>query len=90
MKEENKACFDLGLIAEIQMPNYELKFLILKKLAQREELDINANILQKIANFNDLTIRNLTGIINQIDAYCTFNNCSATCEIVDAIYYLLN
>ena len=80
-----KSCFECGLIADISMPDYELKFSILKELVKREKLDIDTKILQRIANFNDLTIRNLTGIISQIQAYCTFNNCSASAEIVDSI-----
>ena len=83
MEEKIKSCFDLGLLAEIEMPNYDLKFSILKKIAKRENFDIDIKILQRIANFNDLTIRNLTGIISQIQAYCTFNNCSVSMEIVD-------
>ena len=85
IEEKIKSCFDLGILAEIEMPNYELKFSILKELAKREELDINTKILQRIANFNNLTIRNLEGIISQIYAYCNFNTCSVTMEIVNAI-----
>ena len=83
--KELKSCFECGLIADISMPDYELKFSILKGLVKREKLDIDTKILQKIANFNDLTIRNLTGIINQIQAYSTLNNCSVSIEIVDSI-----
>ena len=85
IEEGLKSSFEMGLVADIEMPDYELKFSILKELVKKEKLDIDTRILQRIANFNDLTISNLMGIISQIQAYCTFNNCSASMEIVDSI-----
>lgn len=85
IEERLISSFELGLVADIEMPDYKLKLSVLNELVKKEQLDIDINILQRIANLNDLTIRNLEGIISQIQAYCTFNNCSTSMEIVDSI-----
>lgn len=66
-KEYKKKCrFEWGILADITIPEYELKLKVLKKKAKDMELSINNSILSRIAK-NDLNIRQLERIMNFIE-----------------------
>ena len=85
LEEQISSNFKNKTFVEIFMPDYRTKLAILKKYIERFNLDINLDtkLLQKIASCNGLNIRDIEGIINKIYAYCNFNKCSVTEQIVD-------
>ncbi len=63
-----KSRFEWGLLADIQPPDFETRYLILKKKAQREALDIDDETLMKIATQFKGNIRQLEGLILKLKA----------------------
>ena len=70
LAERLKCRFEWGIFADITIPEYELKLKVLNKKAKDMELSINNSILSRIAK-NNLNIRQLEGIINQLTAIST-------------------
>ena len=82
--------FECGLFANISMPDFETKVKIMKNYARSLNFDIDVTILLKIATFDNLNIRELEGILNQLLAISTFNNGKITMDIVDKCVDLYN
>lgn len=66
--------FEMGLIADIQSPDYETRMAILKKNADNLDIEINDEIFQYIANNIKTNIRELEGALNKIVAHYTIDN----------------
>jgi chromosomal replication initiator protein len=55
--------FEWGLLADIQPPDYETRIAIIKKKAERSNIEIPDNLIQYIANNVTANIRQLEGIV---------------------------
>ena len=85
-----KTRFEWGVVVDISTPDFETKLEIMNKYANNLNLDIDKKILQKIAQINNLNIRELEGILNQLLIQSTLNDGIITTESIENIISLYN
>ncbi|MCQ2969699.1 MAG: chromosomal replication initiator protein DnaA [Clostridium sp.] len=66
LDERFKSRFGMGLIVDIQAPDYETRMAILRQLAENNSKDIDDDIIKYIAENVKSNIRELEGAFNQI------------------------
>ncbi len=64
-----KSRFEMGLIADIGAPNFEMRVAIIKRKAALLNMDIPDDVAEYIANRLKTNIRQLEGTINKMNAY---------------------
>lgn len=74
LEERFRSRFEMGLIADIQAPDYETRMAILRKNAENFGNHIDDEILEYIATNIKSNIRELEGAFNKIIAYSRLNN----------------
>ena len=83
LEDRLKSRFEWGLIADISMPDYEMRLAILRKKIQLEGILIDDEILSLIATRIDSNIRELEGVLNKILAYTSLTHSPITIEVVE-------
>ena len=83
LEDRLKSRFEWGLIADISMPDYEMRLAILRKKTQLEGILIDDDILSLIATRIDSNIRELEGVLNKILAYTSLTHSLITIEVVE-------
>jgi len=83
LEDRLKSRFEWGLIADISMPDYEMRLAILRKKTQQEGILIEDDILSLIATKIDSNIRELEGVLNKILAYTSLTHSPITIEVVE-------
>ncbi len=73
-----KTRFQMGLMVDVQAPDYETRVAILRKRASVEELDVMDEVLDFIANQPFTNIRELEGTLIRLLAYASLNNIEIT------------
>ena len=66
--------FEMGLIADIQPPDYETRMAILRKYAEEKNKILSDDVLDYVAKNLKSNIRELEGAVNTIIAYSRLNN----------------
>ena len=74
LNERFRSRFEMGLIADVQPPDYETRMAILRKNADEQHLKVDDKILEYIASNIKSNIRELEGAFNKIIAYSKLNN----------------
>ncbi len=64
--------FEMGLLADIQPPDYETRIAIIKRKAEGLHLDLSPEVCEFIANRLKSNIRQLEGVVKKIQAYKLF------------------
>ena len=82
-EERLRSRFSWGLMADISNADYETRFAILKKKAQRENFIVSDEILSNIATKVNTNIRDLEGVLNKIFARANLNNVPITMEMAE-------
>ena len=92
LEERFRSRFEWGLIADIQIPDYETRMAILRKNAENFDKKINDEILDYIATNIKSNIRELEGAFNKIVAFIRLNKVSEmTMEMAeDALKDIIN
>ncbi len=85
LEDRIKSRFDWGLLADIDAPDYETRFAILRKKAQDESVIIDDFILSNIANKIDSNIRELEGAFNKIVARASLTHSPITIELAEKV-----
>ena len=83
LEDRLKSRFEWGLIADISMPDYEMRLAILRKKTQLEGILIDDDILSLIATRIDSNIRELEGVLNKILAFTSLTHSPITIEVVE-------
>lgn len=65
--------FSSGLTTDIQVPDLETRIAILRKKCQRENIQVDHEILELIASKLNSNIRELEGSLNRVRAYASLN-----------------
>lgn len=81
LEERLRSRFGWGLICDIQPPDYETRIAILKKRAQNENISVNDEIIEFIAQKVKSNIRDLEGVFNRVVAYRGLINKDITLEV---------
>ena len=85
LEDRLKTRFSMGVSVDIQTPDYETRFAILKKKAEEERYLIDDEILVKVATRVKSNVRELEGVFNKLMAYTKFTNFPLTDAVVDNI-----
>ncbi len=83
LDERFRSRFEWGLIADIQVPDYETRMAILRKYAETSERNIDDEIIKYIANNIKSNIRELEGAFNKIIAYAKLNKVNLTLPLAE-------
>jgi len=83
--ERLKTRFQMGLMADVQPPDYETRIAILRKKALNENLDVPFDVLEFIANQPFKNIRELEGTLIRLLAYASLNNKEITIELAKEV-----
>lgn len=80
LEDRLKSRFEMGLIADIQSPDYETRMAILIKKAETVNREIDEEVFKYIATNIKSNIRELEGALNKIVAYSKLNNVEINME----------
>lgn len=80
LEERLQSRFEMGLIADIQPPDYETRMAILIKKAETVDREIDEEVFKYIATNVKSNIRELEGALNKIVAYSKLNNTEINME----------
>jgi chromosomal replication initiator protein len=69
LEERLQSRFEWGLMADIQLPDIEMRMAILRNKAEGSNLDVPDNVLNIIAHHVRNNIRELEGALNKVIAY---------------------
>lgn len=76
LEERLRSRFEGGMIADISLPDYETRLVILKTKLQERKLELFDDVLDYIANNVKKNIRELEGALNRLLIYYKINNAS--------------
>ena len=80
LEERFRSRFEWGLIADISVPDYETRMAILHKKEEQENIVIDEEIIQYIANNIKSNIRELEGAFNKIVAHARLGSGTITMD----------
>ena len=81
LDERFSSRFQMGLLADIQPPNYETRAAILYKIAETKNKNIGSEVIEYIATNINSNIRDLEGAFNKVTAFAKINKQPITKEL---------
>ncbi len=81
LEDRLRSRFEWGIIGDLYAPDYETRVAILRKKAQQENIEIQDEILELIAEKITSNIRELEGVFNRVIAYRGLINSEITPEV---------
>jgi len=85
MNERLRSRLEMGIVADLRVPDVETRVAILEKKAQAEGVPISRDILEFVAAKIESNIRVLEGALLKICAYASLNNVAVTRGLVEEI-----
>ncbi len=85
LEDRLRSRFKMGLITDIQPPDFETRLAILRKKGEQAGSKVPDDVLNFIANNVDDNIRELEGALIRVGAYATLNNTDVTEEMASEI-----
>lgn len=80
-----KTRFQMGLLADIQVPDLETRMAILTKLATDNSVRMPVDVIEFLATVYNKNVRELEGAFNTISAYTSINEIPITVEVVKRV-----
>ncbi len=80
LEERIRSRFSMGLIVDIQKPDFETRVAILRRKADEEYIDIPYDVIEYIASHLDRSIRDLEGALVRVKADARARNSEITLE----------
>ncbi len=85
MNERLRSRLEMGIVADLRVPDVETRIAILEKKAQAEGVPLSRDILEYVASKIESNIRVLEGALLNICAYASLNNAQITKPLVEDI-----
>ncbi|MBQ7351337.1 MAG: chromosomal replication initiator protein DnaA [Clostridia bacterium] len=82
LHERLRSRFSMGLIQDIQSPDYETRLAILLKKAQEENYSVSDEVIEYLAKNFDTNIREIEGLLSKVWFYASLN-CKKTATMED-------
>ena len=81
LEDRLRSRFEMGLITDIQAPDFETRIAILRKKAQMENIDVSNEVTTYIAKNIKSNIRELEGALTRVIAYSSLTNTTISFEL---------
>ncbi len=85
LEDRLRSRFKMGLITDIQPPDFETRLAILLKKGEQSNTKVPADVLEFIATNITYNIRELEGALIRVSAYAALNNEQLTVELAEII-----
>lgn len=85
LEDRLRSRFKMGLITDIQPPDFETRLAIVRKKAERETATIPADVLEFIATHIKDNIRELEGALTRVAAYSSLNDVQLSADIAEQV-----
>ncbi|MGY6500766.1 MAG: chromosomal replication initiator protein DnaA [Acidimicrobiales bacterium] len=85
LEDRLRSRFKMGLITDIQPPDFETRLAIVRKKAEREATVIPPDVLEFIATHIKDNIRELEGALTRVSAYASLNNVQLSADVAEGI-----
>lgn len=85
MNERLRSRLEMGIVADLRVPDVETRIAILEKKAQTEGVPLSRDILEFVASKIESNIRVLEGALLKICAYASLNDAQITRPLVEEI-----
>ena len=77
--------FEWGLLTDIQVPDLETRIAILRKKAQRENLELDEEVFEVRASRFTSNIRELEGSLIRVTAFASLNQQRVTLDLAQTV-----
>lgn len=84
-EDRMRSRFEWGLITDVQAPDLETRIAILRKKAQSEKLQVDADILEYMASKVSSNIRELEGTLIRVTAFANLNRQQVDLALVQTV-----
>jgi len=81
LEDRLRSRFEMGLITDIQAPDFETRIAILRKKAQTENIIVPNEVMSYIAKYIKSNIRELEGALTRVVAYSSLTNKEISFEL---------
>ncbi len=85
LEDRLRSRFKMGLITDIQPPDFETRLAILRKKGEHSGTRVPSDVLEFIATNITYNIRELEGALIRVSAYATLNDTSLTVDLAGQI-----
>ena len=80
-----KTRFQMGLLADIQVPDIETRMAILTKLASDNNVKMPVDVVEFLASVYNKNVRELEGAFNTVSAYTSINEIPITIDVAKKV-----
>jgi chromosomal replication initiator protein len=85
LEDRLRSRFEMGLLTDVQPPDFETRIAILKKKSEIENMNVSDDVLHYIANAFKDNVRELEGAFIRVMAYASLTNIPTTVNLARTI-----